>query len=348
MKVSFLGSATYSGPAPGFEMWPVPPSYCDREIASQSLRRSIENCRRAEELGFDWVSVSEHHYAPLMLTPNAVVIAGALTQAVKHAKIALLGPLLPLANPVRVAEEVAMLDAMSNGRIIVLFLRGTPNEHLAYADVSKKARAMTQEGILLILKAWTAPEPFSWHGEHFHFDRVSVWPRTRQEPHPPVFGSGNSEESVVFAARRRLGLALSFMSAGTAKRMIEIYKSEAERAGWAPTREHILYRGFGHVAEGNDSAPSAFEEADRAGSSAKVDTPARAPGGTLASPTFIFAPYFTGGARAVLRQIAALRDAGVGIVDVSLSPSMTRVDYDAQAAALERFAKTILPEIRSW
>jgi hypothetical protein len=130
--------------------------------------------------------------------------------------------------------------------------------------------------------------------------------------------------------------------------MIEIYKSEAERAGWTPTREHILYRGFGQVADGNETAPSAFEEADRAGPSATIDVPARAPGGTPASPTFIFAPYFTGGPRNVLRQIALLRDAGVGIVDVSLSPSMTRVDYDAQAAALALFAKKILPEIRSW
>lgn len=348
MKVSFLGSATYSGPAPGFELWPVPPSYCDRAIASESLRRSIDNCRRAEEHGFDWVSVSEHHYAPYMLTPNALVMAGALTQALKRAKIALLGPLLPLANPVRVAEEVAMLDAMSDGRIIVLFLRGTPNEHLAYADVSKKARAMTQEGIALILKAWTAPEPFAWHGEHFQFERVSVWPRTRQEPHPPVFGSGNSEESAIFAARRRLGLALSFMPASTVKRMVEIYKSEAARAGWTPTRDNVLYRGIAHITDGDASPPSAFEEADRAGSGAKANALPRGPGGTPLSPTFIFAPYFTGGPRNVLRQIAALRDAGVGIIDINLSTSMTSVDYDGQAAALALFAKKILPEIRSW
>jgi len=283
-----------------------------------------------------------------MLTPNALVMAGALTQTLKRAKIALLGPLLPLANPVRVAEEVAMLDAMSDGRIIVLFLRGTPNEHLAYADVSKRARAMTQEGIDLVLKAWTAPEPFAWHGEHFHFDRVSVWPRTRQEPHPPVFGSGNSEESVIFAARRRLHLALSFMPASTVKRMVELYKSEAQQAGWTPTREHILYRGIAQIADGDESTPSAFEAADNAGPSARATAPARAPGGTPASPTFIFAPYFTGGPRNVLRQIALLRDAGVGIVDVHLISSMDSIDYDKQAAATELFAKKILPEIRSW
>src|SRR6185369_15919523 len=95
-------------------------------------------------------------------------------------KIAVLGPLLPLNNPVRVAEEIAMLDAMSGGRIVVCFLRGTPSEHHAYADVAAQSRAMTQEGISLILKAWTSEEPFSWQGEHFKFNTVSVWPRTLQ------------------------------------------------------------------------------------------------------------------------------------------------------------------------
>jgi len=248
-----------------------------------------------------------------------------------------LGPLLPLANPVRVAEEIAMLDAMSDGRIIVLFLRGTPNEHLAYADVSKQARAMTQEGIDLILKAWTSPEPFSWHGKHYDFERISVWPRTRQEPHPPVFGSGNSEESAVFAARRRLGLATSFMPASTVKRMVDLYRSEAKKAGWTPGPDQILYRGFATISDTSEPHESPFD---------KAEVQARA--SNTPAPIMIIGSYFTGGPRNVLRQIEPLREAGVGIIDMNLSASMANVDYDAQAAATELFAKKILPEIRSW
>ena len=199
MKASFLATTTYAGPAPGVHVWPAPPALCDREVASTTMHRTIEAARRADELGFDWVSLSEHHYAPMMLTPNPLVMAGALSQVVKRAKIAILGPLLPLSNPVRVAEELAMLDSMTDGRVVVLFLRGTPNEHHTYGDVAEQSRAMTQEGIDLILKAWTSDQPFAWEGEHFKFPTVSIWPRTRQEPHPQVFGSGNSEESVIFA-----------------------------------------------------------------------------------------------------------------------------------------------------
>src|SRR3546814_10599102 len=94
-----------------------------------------------------------------MMTPNPAVMAAALTQRVKRAKIALLGPLVPLSNPVRLAEELAMLDAMSGGRLVVLFLRGTPNEHHTYDTPAEKTRGMTQEGIDLILKAWQEDEP---------------------------------------------------------------------------------------------------------------------------------------------------------------------------------------------
>src|SRR5579859_3438866 len=119
MKLSLLCAAGYEGRVAD-RSWPVAPSACDPEVARRSLTDNLELARRADEAGFDWVSVSEHHFGPIMLTPNPLVWAGALTQVVRQAKIALLGPVLPLNNPVRVAEEVAMLDLISGGRIIVL------------------------------------------------------------------------------------------------------------------------------------------------------------------------------------------------------------------------------------
>ena len=210
MKVSFLASNSYEGPAPGIEIWPASPDACDPVVASQSISHTLELSAHAERLGFDWISVSEHHYAPYMMTPNPMVLAGALTQVVKKARIALLGPLVPLVNPVRLAEELAMLDSMSGGRLEVLFLRGTPNEHKTYDTRAEDTRRMTQEGIDLVLKALTESEPFSWHSEHYDFSHIAVWPRPLQRPHPPVYGSGNSEESVLFAAKRRMGIAFSF------------------------------------------------------------------------------------------------------------------------------------------
>src|SRR3546814_10107535 len=140
MKVSYLGKTGYDGPAPGFEVWPAPSTYCDPAIAHASIERTLTLCENADALGFDWVSVSEHHNAPYMLTPNPPLMAVVLTQRVKSAKIALLGPLVPLSNPVRLADELAMRDAMSGGRLVVLFRRGTPNEHRPYDTPAERDR----------------------------------------------------------------------------------------------------------------------------------------------------------------------------------------------------------------
>lgn len=351
MKVSFLAAATYNGQVPRQQVsseagaqaaasagWGgTPAQFCDRKVASASMRQQIENCRRAEELGFDWISCSEHHYAPYMLTPNPLVFAGALSQACKHTKIAVLGPLLPLTNPVRVAEELAMLDCMSAGRVVVLFLRGTPSEFKIYQDVTVASREMTQEGIELILKAWTEPNPFAWHGTHFNFENISVWPRTYQDPHPLVFGSGNSEESAIFAAQKRLGLAMSFMPAAAVRRIVGIYKEEAKRVGWTPTKDHILYRAMAQISDTNEPLETPYDLADKA--ERETGKPA---------PIFVMGAYIAGGPRTVLRQIEALRDAGVGILDMNLGSSARNPDLDNQVVATELFAKKILPEIRNW
>jgi alkanesulfonate monooxygenase SsuD/methylene tetrahydromethanopterin reductase-like flavin-dependent oxidoreductase (luciferase family) len=347
MKASFLATTTYAGPSPGLASWPVAPSHCDRRTASESMQHTLQTCRLAEDLGFDWISLSEHHYAPLMLTPNPLVMAGAVSQVVKRCKIALLGPLLPLANPVRVAEEIAMLDSISGGRVVVLFLRGTPNEHHTYGDVSARARAMTQEGIQLILKAWTSEEPFAWEGEHFDFKTISVWPRTLQEPHPQVFGSGNSDESVVFAARHKLGVGMSFAGPKLMKRWIELYRAEAEKAGWSPGPEHILYRGNAHLAISDDQAHR--DAARGAVSDAEVSAQFR-----IATPepdnplAYISRPYFLGSPSTVLEQIAVMRDLGVGIIDMAFATGIGDSNHERQAHAMELFAGAVLPEIRAW
>src|SRR6266481_4682902 len=241
MIAGFFNTVGYAGPWTS-NAWPAPPVGCDREAARLTMDRAMDQTLLADELGFDWVSVSEHHYSPRILTPSPMIFAGAITQRIKRAKIAVLGPLLPLSNPIRVAEELAMLDVMSEGRIVVLFLRGTPNEVLVYRANPDETRDVTQEGVELILRAWTEPQPFGWEGRYFNYRTVSVWPRTVQEPHPKVFTSGNSPDSVRFAARHRIGLAMSFLPLPAIKQRVELYREEAAKEGWQPTEEDVLYR----------------------------------------------------------------------------------------------------------
>jgi alkanesulfonate monooxygenase SsuD/methylene tetrahydromethanopterin reductase-like flavin-dependent oxidoreductase (luciferase family) len=102
MKASFLCGAHYAGATahrPG-----VSPEACDPQVARESFKRWLGYAAMADELGFDWISVSEHHYSPLILVPSTGPLAGALTQIVQRARIALLGPLVSINNPVRIAD----------------------------------------------------------------------------------------------------------------------------------------------------------------------------------------------------------------------------------------------------
>jgi alkanesulfonate monooxygenase SsuD/methylene tetrahydromethanopterin reductase-like flavin-dependent oxidoreductase (luciferase family) len=321
MKTCFLGTGGYTGRV-AVRGWPVPPELCDREEAAKSMATAIRQYRMAEEAGFDWVSISEHHYAPGLMTPNPAVLAAAVSQQTSRVKIALLGPLIPLANPVRTAEEIAMLDALSGGRMVVLFLRGTPNEHRTYGADPAETREMTQEGVKLILRAWTEPQPFSWEGRFFNFDTVSVWPRTVQDPHPQVFYSGNSDESAEFAGRMRLSVAIGFAPVEQVRRQVDIYKAAARSAGWEPSHDNVLYRGRMLIAETDAEAEAIAERQRVSAPTAPGGTPGGAGGG---DPTAgVAGLQFKGGVDAVVGKAQALHDAGVGVIDVAFAGGVTR------------------------
>ena len=341
MKVSYLCMTGFDGPAPGIDVWPASPGYCDPATARSSMSRYLDQAVRAEELGFDWVSVSEHHYAPIQMTPNCVVMAAALSQRTRRVKIALLGPLVPLCNPVRLAEEIAMLDTLSGGRVVVLFLRGTPNEHATYDTKRAATRGMTQEGIDLVMKAWQEREAFSWSGEHYQFSTVAVWPRVQQQPHPAVYGSGNSTESVAFAAERRIGIAFSFAPLDIVKEWVDLYYRECARHGWVPSPEQVIYRGLAHVAATDEQA--AADAAVHFG--AKSAEQARMQSKTLGGPPvvpLILEPYFMGSPATLLQRYRALSDCGVGVTDLAFVIGTPQ----QQARSIELFGQAVLPELR--
>jgi alkanesulfonate monooxygenase SsuD/methylene tetrahydromethanopterin reductase-like flavin-dependent oxidoreductase (luciferase family) len=336
MKTCFLGTGGYTGQV-AHRGWPVPPEQCDREEAAKSMATAIRQYKLAEEAGFDWISISEHHYSPGLMTPNPAILAAAVSQQTSRVKIALLGPLVPLINPVRAAEEIAMLDALSNGRVVVLFLKGTPNEHATYGTNPAETREITQEGVELILRAWTEPLPFSWEGRFFRYRTVSVWPRTVQDPHPPVFYSGNSEESAVYAGHKGLSIAIGFAPPAKVKEQVDIYKKAAREAGWEPTHDNVLYRGR-MIIGSTDS--EANDIAERLRGAAPATTPTGAPAGAGGGdPTAgVAGVQFLGGVDTVLQKARLLHEAGVGILDVAVAGGgMTR--------SLELFGRAFAPAL---
>ena len=261
MKAALFSPLRYTGPAP--QGWPVPGQDYSAEIAQRSMQASLTQFKRADEAGFDWVTVAEHHYSPFSLSPNPMVTAGAMTQVVKNAKIALLGATIPILNPIRVAEEFAMLDTMSGGRVIAGMLRGSPNEYVTYNINPAESRGRFEEALQLIKMAWTETEPFGWQGRYYEYKSVSIWPRPVQQPHPKIYMSGSSPESSEFAARNRVGLGLAFTNVPQAVGSVQNYREHARKAGWTPTADDIIYRVIFHVADTDDQALEEFSAATK-------------------------------------------------------------------------------------
>ena len=98
MQASYFETGRYYAPSNLPRQWPMPAGAYDREAGLRAFRGMVERSRYAEELGFDWVSVSEHHYSPRILTPSLPIAAAYIAQHVHDIKIALLGPIVPQSN----------------------------------------------------------------------------------------------------------------------------------------------------------------------------------------------------------------------------------------------------------
>ena len=120
-------------------------------------------------MGVDGIMLNEHHNAPFCMQAKANVFAFLLAGMTKRVKIVLLGNPLPLTdNPVRLAEELAMIDMVSKGRLVSGFVRGGGQEQLATNANPAYNRERFQEAHDLIVKTWTVPGPFRWEGKHYH------------------------------------------------------------------------------------------------------------------------------------------------------------------------------------
>jgi alkanesulfonate monooxygenase SsuD/methylene tetrahydromethanopterin reductase-like flavin-dependent oxidoreductase (luciferase family) len=263
VKAAVFSPSPYRGPAPR-GTWPVPTGEFSSEVAQQSLQTSLDNFQLADELGFDWVTVAEHHFAPMSLTPNPMIMAGALAQRVRRAKVALLGATIPILNPVRVAEEFAMVDNLTGGRLVAGMLRGTSNEYVTYNINPSESRDRFEEALRLIVQAWTEPEVFGWQGRYYEYRAISIWPKPAQVPHPPIYISGSSPESGDLAAKHRLHIGFAFTTVPIASAAARYFRQQANAHGWEPTPDHVLYRLGVHVAETDEQAYNDLYEAGAA------------------------------------------------------------------------------------
>jgi len=224
----------------------LPNSNFDPVKGHKLYNRYLDELEYGEELGFDAIAVNEHHQTAYGLMPSPIVTASALARRTKRAKIAILGSALPLReHPLMVAEEHAMIDVISGGRLISGFVRGIGAEYHTFGVNPTFSHERFHEAHDLIVRAWTEPGPFAFQGRHYKVQYVNLWPRPYQKPHPPIWiPSQGSKETIDWAAHpdRRYTYLQTFSPASVVQRYLKMYRdtckgfgyeAQDSRLGWA-------------------------------------------------------------------------------------------------------------------
>ena len=240
--------------------YPLSKQHFKADVAVRTYAEHLEAWEELDRLGYDGVGFNEHHCSPygLMNSPN--LMAAAAAQRTKRLKLLIYGNLLPLHEPLRLAEELAMLDCLSNGRIISGFARGIPREYQVHNVPLDESRARFEEAYDIVTRAWTE-DVFSYSGKFWSYKDVAIWPRPVQRPHPPIWiPIVGSKESIEFAGRHNIPITPGLAGGGLRDDIIRFYAKCLAAAGHRITPDHLSLGLNAYVA---DSKAQAVREVRR-------------------------------------------------------------------------------------
>jgi alkanesulfonate monooxygenase SsuD/methylene tetrahydromethanopterin reductase-like flavin-dependent oxidoreductase (luciferase family) len=225
----------------------------------------MDELEYAAAMGFDGICVNEHHANGYGLMPSPNLIAAALARRTADTALCVMGNSLALYNPpIRVAEEMAMLDCISGGRLIAGFPVGTPMDTcFAYSQNPSLLRARYIEAHDLIIEAWTRRETFAFNGRFNQLRYVNVWPRPVQKPHPPIWipGGGSVETWQWCAAQDYVYSYLSYYGYQAGRETMMGFWREMERLGKDRNPYRAGFLQFVGVAETRAEAMTLYKEA---------------------------------------------------------------------------------------
>jgi alkanesulfonate monooxygenase SsuD/methylene tetrahydromethanopterin reductase-like flavin-dependent oxidoreductase (luciferase family) len=181
-----------------------------------------------------------------------------LVRETKRCQVAVLGRALPLLTyPLSVAEEYAMLDNISNGRLIAGFVRGIGAEYHSTGVNPAESHDRFHEAHDLILQAWSRPGPFAFEGKYYHFQYVNTWPRPVQQPHPPVWiPSQGSRETIEWASHpsRKYTYLQTFSPVDQLARFMAMYQQQAQKYGYEASPQQLGWATPVYVSDSDEAA----------------------------------------------------------------------------------------------
>ena len=239
-------------------------SLFDPRRAHHMYNDFMDELEFAAECGFDAVCVNEHHSNGYGLMPSPNLIASSLARRTSDASLCVLGNSLALYNPpTRVAEEFAMIDVISGGRLIAGFPVGSPMDTcFAYGQNPSQLRERYYEAHDLILRAWTEQDTFAFNGRFNQQRYVNIWPRPVQKPHPPIWipGGGSVETWQWCAQMDYVYCYLSYYGYKAGQSTMDGYWDEMARLGKDRNPYRAGFLQFVGVAETREEAYRLYRE----------------------------------------------------------------------------------------
>ena len=237
----------------------LPNSLYDPKIGHELYNRYLDELELAAESGFDGVAVNEHHQNAYGLMPSPVVMASALSRRTEGCNLAILGNAFALReHPLTLAEEHAMIDCITGGRLITGFVRGIGAEFYSLAANPTLSHERHMEAHDLVVRAWTEEGPFAFEGKHYHFEYVNVWPRPYQQPHPPIWcPSLGSTETIEWAAHpeRKYVYAQNYSPFNNVCKFLDQYREVAQtQYGYEANSNQIGWTAPVYIADTDEQA----------------------------------------------------------------------------------------------
>ncbi|HXP94515.1 MAG TPA: LLM class flavin-dependent oxidoreductase [Candidatus Binatia bacterium] len=346
----------------------LPSKYYDPKVGADLYHRYLDEWQVADDCGLE-VMVNEHHQTATNLNPSASVVLGALARITKRARILILGnPIANRRDPIRLAEEMAMVDNYARGRLEVGFVRGVPYEVFAANSSPVRMTDRLWEAHDLILKSWTATDgPFNWEGKYFHYRSVNVWPRPYQVPHPPIWITANSPGQVDRTAELGHTCAVFLTGYDGTKTIFGRYRAKRAELGLPMLEQRLAYAALVYVGDTDEAGFAGARKLMWYMTANKVPPQYRNPPGysSLASSVaqmkggaFLFdrnqpieacieqGIVFAGNPDTVYAQIKRHYDAVGGYGNLLVMGQAGFLEHDETVRGIETFARELYPRLR--
>ncbi|MGH7824700.1 MAG: LLM class flavin-dependent oxidoreductase [Candidatus Binatia bacterium] len=226
---------------------------------AELYQRMFSQMEEMDRLGYDHIWVTEHHFAHYGGNlPHPPTFMSAIARTTKQIRLGVAINVLPLHNPLDVAESYAMVDVISNGRLDFGVGKGSESHEFRKAGVNQaEATGRMYEGIEVIRQAWS-DKPVNFKGEFFNYENVPVFPKPAQRPHPPVWvGCARSEESFQWAGKNGfhlMTLPYLYREPHVLPGLVKTYRSALAEAGHDFTQTEVLGKFHIYVSSSLDKA----------------------------------------------------------------------------------------------